>query len=58
MFITMPKIFASMGFGLPIGIAFLLKSPHLRHLTFYLLLLLTIFLWLYNGVLLVGYLLG
>lgn len=45
-------------FVLPIGIAFLLKSPHLRHLTFYLLLLLTIFLWLYNGVLLVGYLLG
>lgn len=45
-------------FVLPIGIAFLLKSPHLRHLTFYLLLLLTVFLWLYNGVLLVGYLLG
>jgi hypothetical protein len=45
-------------FVLPIGIAFLLKSPHLRPLTFYLLLLLTIFLWLYNGVLLVGYLLG
>lgn len=45
-------------FVLPIGIAFLLKSPHLRPLTFYLLLLLTVFLWLYNGVLLVGYLLG
>lgn len=45
-------------FVLPIGIAFLLKSPHLRRLTSYLLLLLTTFLWLYNGVLLVGYLLG
>lgn len=45
-------------FVLPVGIAFLLKSPHLRPLAFYLLLLLTIFLWLYNGVLLVGYLLG
>lgn len=45
-------------FVLPIGIAFLFKSPHLRRLTSYLLLLLTTFLWLYNGVLLVGYLLG
>lgn len=45
-------------FVLPIGIAFLLKSPHLRRLTSYILLLLTIFLWLYNGVLLVDYLLG
>ena len=45
-------------FVLPVGIAFLLKSPHLRHLTSYILLLLTVFLWLYNGVLLVGYLLG
>ena len=45
-------------FVLPVGIAFLLKSPHLRRLTSYILLLLTVFLWLYNGVLLVGYLLG
>ena len=45
-------------FVLPVGIAFLLKSPHLRPLASYLLLLLTTFLWLYNGVLLVGYLLG
>ena len=45
-------------FVLPVGIAFLLKSPHLRRLTSYILLLLTFFLWLYNGVLLVGYLLG
>lgn len=45
-------------FVLPIGIAFLFKSPHLRPLTSYLLLFLTTFLWLYNGVLLVGYLLG
>ena len=45
-------------FVLPVGIAFLFKSPHLRRLTSYILLLLTVFLWLYNGVLLVGYLLG
>ena len=45
-------------FVLPVGIAFLLKSPHLRPLASYLLLFLTTFLWLYNGVLLVGYLLG
>lgn len=45
-------------FVLPVGIAYLMKSPHLRQLTAYSLFLLTIFLWLYNGILLVGYLLG
>ncbi len=45
-------------FVLPVGIAFLFKSPHLKPLASYLLLFLTTFLWLYNGVLLVGYLLG
>ena len=45
-------------FVLPIAIAYLVKAYNFRHLTSYLLLLLTVFLWLYNGILLVGYLLG
>jgi hypothetical protein len=45
---------------LPVGIAYLLKhgTSTIVRLTSYLLLLITVFLWLYNGTLLVGYLLG
>jgi hypothetical protein len=45
---------------LPVGIAYLLKhgTSNIVRLTSYLLLLITVFLWLYNGTLLVGYLLG
>lgn len=45
---------------LPVGIAYLLKhgTSTIIRLTSYLLLLITVFLWLYNGTLLVGYLLG
>lgn len=45
---------------LPVGIAYLLKhgTSTIVRLTSYLLLLITVFLWLYNGILLVGYLLG
>ena len=49
---------AHWAFVLPVSIAFLLKSSDYRRLTFYYLILLTAFLWLYNGSLLVSYLLG
>ncbi len=45
-------------FVLPVGIAFLLKSSPYRRGTFYYLITTTAFLWVYNGILLVGYLLG
>ncbi len=51
-------------FVIPITISYVLKaarssrSSHLLPLTSYLLLLITLFLWLYNGSLLAGYLLG